>query len=128
MTTDHLRLIGAVILLVVLAGCQTPALVDASSRPALPKSNDFPDVYDFYPSKAVLLHETGTAIVETCVGSDGRLSAAPRIVKSTGFPRLDRAALAYVRATSGDWLPALHRGVPVTDCHGLPIKFQIPNK
>lgn len=128
MKNKHLWLIGAASFFVMLAGCQTAPLVNHASRPALPKINEFPDVYAFYPAKAAYMHETGTAIVRVCVGRDGKLTAAPRIVRSTGFPRLDRAALAYVRATSGDWLPALRRGVPVVDCHGIPIRFEIPRQ
>lgn len=121
-------LIGGAGLLVMLAGCQTHSAITRSSHPALPKIYEFPSVDGFYPARSKLLRQQGTAIVQTCIGANGKFSKAPRIVKSTGFPRLDQAALAYIRATADDWAPALRNGVPIPYCHGIPVTFElIPN-
>ncbi len=91
----------------------------------LGRGSDFPATQDFYPSASQRLGEEGTAVVDICVGPNGRLSREPNIVKSSGSPRLDRAALRYARATSGHWTPEKRNGVPINFCGQLPIKFQL---
>lgn len=91
----------------------------------LGRGSDFPATQAFYPQASQRLGEEGTAIVEICVGPNGRLSRNPRIVRSSGSPRLDRAALRYARATSGHWTPEKRNGVPINFCGQLPIKFQL---
>ncbi len=117
--------IAAACLLVTLAGCQSPVLVKRSSHPPVPIIKGFPNTYAFYPIEAVRLHEQGESTVEICVGPNGKLAAAPRIVRSTGFALLDRAALAFASATSGHWIPGLRNGVPSTYCHAVPINFEL---
>jgi protein TonB len=91
----------------------------------LSPAGDFPSTQDYYPQASQRLGEQGTAIVEVCVGPNGRLSAEPKVIHSSGSPRLDRAALRYARATSGHWNPEKANGRPINFCGHLPIKFQL---
>ncbi len=107
-------------------------VVRAPPRPPAPvrytplsPASGFPATANFYPESSQRLGEEGTALVEVCVGANGRLSAQPRIVRSSGSPRLDRAALRYARATSGHWHPERANGKPINYCGRLPIKFQL---
>ncbi len=101
-----------------------PAPAPVRYTPLSPASG-FPATADYYPQSSQRLGEEGTAIVEVCVGPNGRLSADPRVIRSSGSPRLDRAALRYARATSGHWNPERANGRPINFCGHLPIKFQL---
>lgn len=112
----------------------TKHVVRAPPRPApappavytpLAEGRHFPNTQNYYPQSSMRLGEQGTAIVEVCVGANGRLTSAPRMVKTAGSPRLDRAAMRYARATSGHWVPEKRNGVPMNYCGQLPIKFQL---
>ena len=101
-----------------------PAPTAVTYSPLSP-AGDFPATQDYYPQSSQRLGEQGTALVEVCVGPNGQLSAEPRILRSSGSPRLDRAALRYARATSGHWIPEKANGRPINYCGHLPIKFQL---
>ncbi len=85
----------------------------------------FPSTDNYYPQASQRLGEEGTAYVHLCIGPQGQVAGSPSIVKSSGSPRLDRAALRYARATSGHWIPEKRNGQPITICTQLPIKFQL---
>lgn len=87
--------------------------------------SDFPPACGFYPEVSQILGHQGTAIVHLCIGVNGRLAHRPTIVRSTGFARLDAAALRYVRATSGYWTPAQQHGRPVELCVKWPVRFRL---
>jgi protein TonB len=91
----------------------------------LAEGRGFPNTQNYYPESSMRLGEQGTAIVNVCVGANGRLTSRPRLVRSSGSPRLDRAALRYARHTSGHWVPEKRNGVPMNYCGDLPIKFQL---
>ena len=88
-------------------------------------ARDFPSTSSYYPDASRRLGEQGTALVKMCVGAGGRVVGEPQIERSSGSPRLDRAAIRYARATSGHFQPETRNGVPVTVCTALPIKFQL---
>jgi len=85
----------------------------------------FPMTCGFYPEIAQVLHEQGVAIVHICIGKDGHLEHAPTMVRSSGVPRLDAAALRYAAATSGQWVPARRNGRPAGVCANLQVRFVI---
>lgn len=87
--------------------------------------SDFPQPCGFYPEVSQILDHQGTAIVHVCIGANGRLAHRPTILRSTGFPRLDAAALRYVRATSGYWTPAHRHGKAVELCEKWPVRFRL---
>ncbi|MBI1339123.1 TonB family protein [bacterium] len=60
--------------------------------PALRRGAEQPE----YPSASLRLEEEGPTTLELCVDENGRVGDA-KVVSSSGFPRLDEAALKWVR-------------------------------
>jgi periplasmic protein TonB len=85
----------------------------------------FPNVDDYYPGSARRLGQEGTAVVNVCVGPDGKLSKEPTIEKSSGTASLDEAAMKLAHAGSGRFKPATEEGKPITACTRLPVRFQL---
>ncbi len=77
-----------------------------------------------YPKMSQRLNEQGTVVLTVLVKSDG--SAGDVEVKSsTGFPRLDRAAMEAVR--SWHFNPATIDGKPIDKTYEVPITFKPQN-
>ena len=85
----------------------------------------FPLPCGFYPEVSQLLGEQGTALVKICIRTNGSLLHKPVLVKSTGSPRLDAAALRYAAATSGYWIAPRRNGVPIRTCPRMPVRFAL---
>ncbi len=96
------------------------------SGAVFPRVKDgFPLPCGFYPQVSQLLGEQGTALVKLCIRTNGSLLHKPVLVKSTGSPRLDAAALRYAAATSGYWIAPRRKGVPVRTCQRMPVRFAL---
>jgi periplasmic protein TonB len=77
-----------------------------------------------YPEAARRRGEAGTAVVRFVVGVDGRVESA-RILRSSGYARLDNAALdALQSSTCRPWLDG---GVPVRVVFEQPFVFGLDN-
>ena len=63
-----------------------------------------------YPQDSRRKHEQGTVVLAVLLGVDGRV-AEISVSRSSGFERLDRAALAAVQRWR--WSPVRRAGVPV---------------
>lgn len=96
-----------------------------SSPPRM--TRDFPQTCGFYPEISRLIGEQGTTIVRLCIGTHGQLLHPPTIVKSSGIARLDTAALRFVGATSGRWIPARQHGKAIALCVKWPVRFALHN-
>jgi protein TonB len=117
----------------------TTAIQDVTDKPVVhappPKASvpstplalakGFPNVDDYYPGSARRLGQEGTALVNVCVGPDGKLSKEPTIEKSSGTASLDEAAMKLAHAGSGRFKPATVEGKPVEACTKLPVKFKL---
>ncbi len=79
---------------------------------------------DYYPSESMTLGEEGVAIVKVCVAPTGRMDGKPVIDKSSGSPRLDRAAVAWAREALR-FTPATENGVAVAACKGFRVNFTL---
>jgi TonB family protein len=79
---------------------------------------------DYYPSASQSMQEEGLAIVRVCVTPAGRLDGKPEIQTSSGSPRLDSAALTWVREALR-FKPATERGVPIAACKGFRVNFKL---
>jgi protein TonB len=73
-----------------------------------------------YPALSRRRGETGTAYVRFVVGLTGSLENI-ELKKSSGFDRLDDAALAAVRATTCK--PYVENGVPIRAAYTQPYQF-----
>jgi len=61
----------------------------------------FPETSDYYPPVEIRVGNEGVSTVGVCVDPRGRLTSGPTLEKSSGFARLDEAALKLARAGSG---------------------------
>jgi periplasmic protein TonB len=75
---------------------------------------------------AVRLGEEGTVTLELRVGIDGRVRES-RVLQSSGFPRLDTAALEEALRA---WRlkPATRDGEPVETWHALRVSFRLDRR
>ncbi len=96
------------------AGATRSASIDARYR------SQFQPIY---PSASQRLGEEGTVLVRVVVGVDGRVVRAT-VVKSSGFARLDAAAIERA-LTKWRFVPALNDGVAVEAERELPVTFRL---
>lgn len=82
-----------------------PAVGDPNCIGNGPICRDFPNTDDYYPKAAQRLGEQGAVQVRTCVGPAGTLTGPPEIVKSSGFPELDKGAFDLAQAGNGKYRP-----------------------
>ncbi|HEX4387046.1 MAG TPA: energy transducer TonB [Steroidobacteraceae bacterium] len=97
----------------------------ASVRTPVGPGKGFPNSDEYYPPASRRLEEQGMAVVNVCVGPDGKLTGAPTIDKSSGSVRLDEGAIKLTTAASGRYKPAMEDGKPVAGCNKLGIRFQL---
>jgi periplasmic protein TonB len=76
-----------------------------------------------YPPTSRRLGEAGTVTLEILVLENGRVGDA-RVVKSSGFPRLDEAAVREVKRT---WrlVPGTENGKPAQMWHQINVTFRL---
>jgi TonB family protein len=83
----------------------------------------FPNTSDYYPDRDIRAGRQGAAAVTVCVDIKGRLTSSPSILKSSGNPSLDQAALRLATAGSGHFRPTTEDGHAVNACYGFEIQF-----
>ena len=93
-----------------------PAKVELPTHVATYLQNPKPD----YPALSVRLGEQGQVVLNVLIGVDGRAQKA-EIVKSSGFERLDAAALATVQRWR--YVPGKRGGVPEEMWFKVPLAF-----
>lgn len=125
-------LAASLLLLTGAAGADTGAPVNQDapppqSDPSLTPSRAVGDSHNcatFFPEVSRNLDETGDVLVRYDVGADGAISNAA-VVKTSGFARLDQAALACVTTAWRD-TPATRDGTPIaTPGHLALVRFAI---
>jgi TonB family protein len=78
---------------------------------------------ELYPAISQRMGEQGVAEVEACVAANGRLDGAPSVRSSSGYPRLDAAALQWAQELR--YRAATVDGVPVRACKGFRVTFAL---
>jgi len=81
-----------------------------------------PNTEDYYPSISRNAGEEGRPMVRVCIGENGKLDSA-EIGESSGFPRLDEAAIRVAKASR--YKAATQAGKPIAQCANLPIRFSL---
>jgi len=76
-----------------------------------------------YPIESRRKHEEGTVLLSLVLGLDGSVQRIS-IARSSGFERLDKAALQAVR--DWRWQPMMRNGAPITVQGVVPITFELP--
>lgn len=103
----------------------TPQVARRVVRVAGGPGAGFPNTEDYYPPAARRLGEAGAAAVQVCVDPNGRLTANPAIVQSSGIAKLDLGALRLARAGSGHYRPTTEDGRPVSSCYAFRVRFRL---
>jgi len=105
------------------------APVDASTPPQIdpfpvvrPRPIDGPRGIDRYPSASIKARESGTVVMKICVTPQGSV-ATVELARSSGFPRLDKAALGM--AAEYRFRPATREGHPIAVCANYNIIFKV---
>ena len=75
-----------------------------------------------YPRDSRRLREQGAVRLSVLVGSNGRAKEV-RVVKGSGYPRLDNAAVTAVR--QWEFVPAARGGVPMDAWYELTMQFRL---
>ena len=75
-----------------------------------------------YPELSKRLNEQGTVIYGVLIGADGRPVSA-RLVQSSGFDRLDKAA--YEAVMQWRYVPGKRQGVPEAMTFNVPVKWAL---
>jgi protein TonB len=81
-----------------------------------------PDV--FYPATSVSLQEQGVAVVQLCVGPSGKIDGKPTIQTSSGYKRLDQAAIKWAQEALR-FTPATENGAAIRACKGFRVVFDL---
>ncbi|ALP53516.1 hypothetical protein Tel_10380 [Candidatus Tenderia electrophaga] len=81
-------------------------------------NNPAPD----YPRLSKRLREEGVVVLELVVHKDGSVSQV-EVQRSSGYPRLDKAALAAVR--NWRYVPATRNGEAIDYRYRQPIEFSL---
>ena len=120
-------LAASLLLLSGAARAETPDPAPPPTDSSLMPSRAVGDTHNcaaFFPEVSRNLDETGDVLVRYDVGADGAISNAA-VVKTSGFERLDQAALACV-TTAWRNTPATKDGAPVaTPGHMAIVRFSI---
>jgi protein TonB len=77
---------------------------------------------DRYPPQSIVANESGRVVMTICISSTGAVDSA-KLATSSGFPRIDQAALGI--ASEYRFKPATRQGHPVPVCVPYRIKFRI---
>jgi protein TonB len=114
---------GNAISLDVAAPVVTPAAPPAQVLEPLRLDRDHSVITPAYPPVSKRLGEQGRVVVNVYVLADGRVGDV-KVLQSSGYERLDAAALAHVRR---DWRfdPARADGEPVAAWGAFGVTFQI---
>mgnify|MGYP003406633713 CR=1 FL=1 len=76
-----------------------------------------------YPPTSRRLGEEGSVVLQVLVGPDGKVQDG-KVQKSSGFPRLDEAALKHA-LRAWRFTPGSEDGNPVTTWHSVKVTFKI---
>ena len=76
-----------------------------------------------YPADSKRFNEEGTVVLKLDVLENGRVAAA-ELEKSSGFKRLDDAAIAHA-IKQWRFLPATNNNAPIRSSHTVAVKFQM---
>jgi len=82
-----------------------------------------PATDEYYPPSSRRAEEQGVTTVKACVGPDGRTTGTSTVAKSSGFPKLDEAAVKW--ASRARWTAGTEDGKPIEMCSQFNVRFQI---
>jgi protein TonB len=102
-----------------------PAQPAVPSVPSVkPRPIFVPGGWDRYPAESIRAHETGRPTITICISAAGAIDSV-QLTTSSGFPRLDQAAVGIGKEAR--FRPAMREGKPVPFCVPYRITFAIRN-
>lgn len=81
---------------------------------------------DYYPPSSKRAEEEGVVTLKTCVGADGKVAGTPAVTKSSGFERLDEAAVKWA-SRGARFKAGTEDGKAVETCFQFNVRFQLTN-
>ncbi|MEA3178332.1 MAG: periplasmic protein TonB [Gammaproteobacteria bacterium] len=87
----------------------------------------FPNTDDYYPAPEIRMEHQGLVTVRVCTDDKGKLTAAPTLAETSGWPGLDQGALKLAQAGSGRYRATTEDGRPVSSCYPFRVRFQYKN-
>lgn len=98
-----------------------PSAGPASTSPSLRRASEPP-----YPAASIRAEEQGVTTLSLCIDTGGRVTSA-NVASSSGSPRLDEAALKWIKAER--FKPASANGVPVQTCsHSIAYEWKLTGR
>ncbi|MEZ5475592.1 MAG: energy transducer TonB [Steroidobacteraceae bacterium] len=82
-----------------------------------------PSTADYYPPSSRRNGEEGVTTVRACVDTGGKTTGTPTVVKSSGFDKLDEAAVKW--ASRARWSPGTADGKPTESCNSFNVRFKL---
>ena len=102
-----------------------PAQPGVPSDPSVrPRPIYVPGGWDRYPAESIRAHETGRPTITICISAAGAIDSV-QLSESSGFPRLDQAAVGIGKEAR--FRPAMREGKPMPFCLPYRITFAIRN-
>jgi periplasmic protein TonB len=95
-----------------------------SGSMTMPRPITRPHGPDSYPRESFLAKETGRTTIRICISATGAVDSV-EVAATSGFPRLDRAAVSI--GLDYRFRPAMRQGRAVAVCLPYGIKFGINN-
>jgi protein TonB len=89
-----------------------------------PRPISVPNGWERYPAESIRAKEMGEPTITICVSATGTVDSV-RVSKSSGFARLDQAAVGI--GWEARFKPAMKQGEPVPACMSYRIRFAINN-
>ena len=83
-----------------------------------------PGGWERYPAESIRAHESGRPTITICISAAGAIDSV-QLTNSSGFPRLDQAAVGIGKEAR--FRPAMREGKPVPFCVPYRITFAIRN-
>jgi periplasmic protein TonB len=82
-----------------------------------------PNPDDYYPEQSKRAEETGSVIIQVCVLPTGKLDGDPTVQTSSGYSRLDAAAVAMFKDQK--YKAGILNGAPIRSCKPFKTTFKI---
>jgi periplasmic protein TonB len=96
----------------------------AAQVPSTPLSSVRPlNTEDYYPEQSKRAEEQGSAVIQVCVLPTGKLDGDPAVQTTSGFARLDAAAVQMFKDTK--YKPGIVNGQPIRSCKPFKVTFKM---
>jgi TonB family protein len=85
--------------------------------------NVMPNTADYYPPGEIRTGNEGTAEIQSCVDTSGRLDGTPTVEATSGHAPLDKAAVRLAR--DAKYARAFRGDTPVPNCYRFRVTFTL---